>query len=111
MERRTKKALLSSLLVCPGTGHWILGQRGRGAALIGLTLAVVIWFMVRFIGLMLSFYDEILNGFMASGELLPPMDRISELHTSVYVQNWWLLLVILGLWVYSAWDIYPRKRG
>lgn len=111
MDPKTKRALLYSLLVCPGTGHWLLGRRGRGAALVAAAVVLVGWFGFRLVVMMIGFYNELMES-LYGGESLPDVGRLGSMHASIYVDNWWLLVAIGVIWVYGVWDIYPRKgRG
>ena len=112
MDKPTKRALLYSVLVCPGTGHWMLGRRRRGVVLIASAGGLVAWFCYRLIMLMLRYYDEMMDTFMTTGEVFPDVTRISQMHTGIYLENWWLIVAILAVWGFGVWDIYPRKlRG
>ncbi len=109
MDKPTKRALLYSLLVCPGAGHWMMGRRGRGAVLVALATGLVALFCYRLIALMLRFYDEMMDIFVRTGEVFPDVTRIRQMHSGIYVENWWVILAILAVWTYGVWDIYPRK--
>lgn len=109
MDRETKRALLYSALVCPGMGHWMLGRRGRGAALVAAVVGLVVVFGYRLFTMMLRFYDEIMDAFVVSGELFPDLGRVNEMHASIYLDNWWIILAILLAWAFGVYDIYPRK--
>jgi len=113
MDKPTKRALLYSALVGPGTGHWLLGQRGKGVVLMGAFLGLTVLFCYRLFTMMVSFYDEMMDTFATTGEVFPDVTAIQEIHSSIYIENWWLILGVLALWAYGVWDIYPsaRKRG
>jgi len=110
MDKPTKRALLYAALVCPGTGHWLLGQRGKGVGLMGAFLGLTVLFCYRLFTMMVRFYDEMMDIFATTGEVFPDVTTIQEMHSSIYIENWWLILGVLALWAYGVWDIYPRKR-
>ncbi len=111
MEKRTKRALLYSALVCPGIGHWQLGRRGRAVGLVVAFSALIGLFLYRLIMTMIRMYNELMEIFAATGEVLPDVDSINEMHLSIYIDNWWLILAILAVWGFGVWDIYPRKKA
>jgi uncharacterized membrane protein YeaQ/YmgE (transglycosylase-associated protein family) len=109
MDKRTKKALLLSALACPGLGHWMLGQKQRGAVLVAVFAGLVGWFCVRLFLTVIRLYQEMTAMLTMSGDAMPDTASINEMHLSIYVDNWWLIGAILLLWAYGLWDIYPRK--
>jgi hypothetical protein len=109
MDPKTKRALLYSALVCPGMGHWMLGRRVWGGVLVVVMVGLVVWFAWRLFTIMVSFYDEIMDAFVSSGELFPDLGRVNEMHASIYLENWWLIVAIMLVWAFGVWDIYPRK--
>jgi hypothetical protein len=111
MDKRTKKALLYSALASPGLGHWMLGRRKRGALLVLGFGGLVGLFCVRLALTMVRYYDEMMEIFAATGEVMPDASRIHEMHLSIYLDNGLLIGAILGLWVFGIWDIYPRRGG
>ena len=111
MDRATKRALLYAALVCPGMGHWLLGRRRRGVVLVAIFAGLVALFCYRLVTMGVRCYDEMMDVFAATGEVFPDVTRISEMHTGIYVDNWWLILAILLTWGFGVWDIYPRKKG
>jgi hypothetical protein len=99
-RRRRRRAALFSGLVFPGAGQWMLGRRRRalliivGVCALVLILAVRIWLLVY-------------HGLVPDGDILNmriTAELIRGLHRRAYVENWPLLLAIVGLWIYSIRD-------
>lgn len=105
----TRRAMFYSGLIMPGLGQWVLGQRKKGALIMVGVLALL---FILFIRIELLFY----HGFFPSGifdfdhlELSPTMIR--DLNHQAYVQNWWLLVLIIALWLGSVWDAWRTGKA
>ena len=109
MKVSTRAALLSGL-VLPGLGQYHNGQRAKGLGLMAGTIVPVLILAGRIFFLVYRALrvPEIL-------ERLPwsvTPELLSRLHHQAYSQNWWLLLLIVALWLYSIMDAYRvAKKG
>ena len=111
MDPDTKRALLLSALVCPGLGQWKVGKRGLGALFMVWAVAGVFLLAWRIFVLLRGYYYEMTAALMDTGGMLPDMSSFHEIHTQVYVTNWWVILAIAVVWIWSVWDLYPSERG
>lgn len=111
MDRDTKRALLASALVCPGLGQWRVGKRGLGAAMMAWAVAFVFLLAWRIFVLLRGYYLELTNEMLETGAMVPDLSSFNEIHAQVYITNWWVILAIVVVWIWSVWDLYPRKKG
>jgi hypothetical protein len=103
---RTKKnALIISLCVLPGMGHWFLGMRNLGGIIAASSLVALLYPLAQF---MLTFRTDV-EMTVAGGaqpELLAAL-------TTAWASDGGLLLgglvLVLGLWAISALDLIRRK--
>jgi hypothetical protein len=111
MDKKLKRALIYSALGAPGIGHWMMGQRAKGAALITASLALVAVFIYRLVHVMVAMFDA-LNADLyeaASGGLGPTAVR--SVQSRIYLDLWWVILLLLALYGYGIFDLYRlRKR-
>ena len=110
MDPDTKRALLRSALVCPGLGQWKVGKRGLGAAVMAWTVGFFVLFGWRLFVLLRGFYLDMTSVLLADPELVPDLSSFHEIHLEIYIANWWVILAIAVAWVWSVWDLYPRKK-
>jgi TM2 domain-containing membrane protein YozV len=115
MKVSTRAALLSGLIL-PGLGQHYNGQRLKGVSIMAATVLLVGALGWRIFSLLYRALSapEIMDRLPFS--LTPQI--IARLHQQAYVQNWWLLLLIAGLWIFSIADAYrgagkrePRPVG
>jgi hypothetical protein len=96
----TNRGMFYSGLVFPGLGEWVLGRRTRGALLMAWELLLVLALALRVWVLVYNTLSEPLSHFQ-----LPP-ELLAQVHKQLYVENWWLLVFIFGLWIASIIDAY-----
>ncbi len=111
MDPEIKRALLLSALVCPGLGQWKLGKRGLGAAFMAWATAGVVLLGWRIYVLLSGFYYEMTAELMDTGGYLPDPSSFQDVHTEIYVSNWWVILAISVVWIWSVVDLYPRNKS
>lgn len=96
----TRRAALLSGLVFPGIGQWMLGDKKKAVSIVLSELFLVPFLMYRIFYL-------VYNTLVPSGDItqmkIDP-DLIQKIHRMAYVDNWWLLAIILGIWIYSIVD-------
>ena len=100
---RRRAALLSGL-VMPGVGQWLLGRRRLGAAIIVAVLFLVALMAIRIFLL-------VYHGLVPDGDMLNmriTADLIRDIHRRAYVENWPILVAIIGAWAWSIWDALRR---
>lgn len=111
MDAKLKRALIYSALGIPGLGHWMMGQRAKGVALVAVSLGVVALFMFRLVRVMVALLDA-LNADLyeaASGGMGPTAVR--SVQSRIYLDLWWVILLLLALYAYGIFDLYRlRKR-
>jgi len=107
MEAPTRAALLSGL-VLPGLGQYANGQRPKGVSIMAATVVLVGVMGWRIFSLVYHalWTPEVLDRFPLS--VTPQL--LERLHRQAYAQNWWLLLLIIGLWLFSIGDAYRAAK-
>lgn len=111
MQSEIRAALFSGLL-WPGLGQYLNGQRRKtlvimtGFGILALVLAGRIFGLV---------YQQ-LFGAVGSNSLvlIPASSVLAEIHHRAYAENWWLVVLLAGVWLYSIIDAYwvaRRRRG
>lgn len=102
----TRRAVLFSGLVFPGMGQWLLGRRVK-AVLIGF------WIVLLLLALMARIFVLVSDAIMPGGDIimldLSPA-TLSAVHHQAYVDNWWLLVIIAAIWIYSMVDAYLEGK-
>jgi NADH:ubiquinone oxidoreductase subunit 6 (subunit J) len=109
-RRRALAAALLSALVCPGFGQWKNEERWKGALLIAVSLALVIWIALRFAVIALTSVPSDLMPWeiertttIAQGLV---HDHIGEFSGLIVV----LVVVWLGS-IVDAWIVGSRLEG
>ncbi|MFH1465152.1 MAG: hypothetical protein ABIO70_12270 [Pseudomonadota bacterium] len=111
MDRKLKRALIYSALGAPGMGHWIMGMRARGAALMAATTGMLVLFGYRLIKLMSALYAALLADLYESGSGVMGPTAVRDIQGRIYLDLWWIILVIMVLYAYGIFDLYRlRKR-
>ena len=107
MKVSTRAALLSGLIL-PGWGQYYNGQRRKGVSIMAATVVLVGALGWRIFSLVFHSLrvPEVLDRLPWS--LTPQL--LERLHRQAYVQNWWLLLLIIGLWLFSIGDAYRAAK-
>ena len=100
--RLTRRAALLSGLILPGLGQWLLGRRVKGCLTMLVFTALVVLLGAR---IFLLVHEAMFGGAMSAGG-----DWIAELHRRAYAENWWLLLPVLAIWVWSVIDAVRTGR-
>ena len=97
--------MLYSGLVFPGVGQWILGQR-RKAVLIVVWITLLV--AALFVRLFVLVYDML---YPSLSQFQLPPELLSEVHKQAYLDNWWLLLLIIAIWIGSVVDAYVTGKS
>jgi hypothetical protein len=111
MDKKLKRALIYSAVVAPGIGHWMMGQRAKGAALISASIALVAVFLYRLARVMTAMFAA-LNADLyeaAAGGSAPTAMRAVQ--SRFYLDLSWVILLLLALYGFGIFDLYRlRKR-
>ena len=110
MDKKLKRALLYSALGAPGIGHWMVGQRVKGAALVTASLGLVVVFIYRLVHVMVALFDA-LNADLyeaAAGGLGP--SAVRSVQSRIYLDLWWVILLLLVLYGYGIFDLYRQRE-
>jgi uncharacterized membrane protein len=98
--KASNRGMFYSGVVLPGLGQWVLGRKLRGAVIIAWVLGLLLALFLRIFFLVYNtLYGPIMN-FQLTPEL------ISKVHKQAYVENWWILAIILAIWIWSIVDAY-----
>ncbi|GEM_PF-991893 len=107
MKIATRAALYSGL-VLPGLGQIYTGKRKKGYAIAGAVISLIAWLGVRIFRLVyhVLITDE---GFE---NLIFYLDEktLATIHRMAYRQNLWLVILIVGLWLYSTLDAHRTGK-
>lgn len=94
-------------LVMPGLGQWTLGRKLRGGLMMAWVVLLLIAMAVRISALVNAAMPEYLEPSM----VVPVFKEVFELtHRQAYVDNWWLFLPLVIIWIGSAVDAYFLTR-
>ena len=94
------RGMFYSGVVFPGLGQWVLGRRLRAALIVIWELFLALALFLRLWVLVSNTLSEPLSRFE-----LPP-ELLAQVHKQAYVENWWLLALILAIWIWSIVDAY-----
>ncbi|HUT52551.1 MAG TPA: hypothetical protein VM658_04115 [bacterium] len=96
----SNRAMFYSGLVFPGLGQWVMGRRLRALLIVAWELLLLFALFIRLFVLVYNTLYEPISNFQ-----LPP-DLIAQVHKQAYVENWWLLALILAIWIWSVIDAW-----
>jgi hypothetical protein len=98
--KASNRGMLYSGLIFPGLGQWVLGRRLRGALIIAWELGLLLALLLRIWVLVYDTLFEPLSHFQI------PFDLISQVIKRAHTENWWVLVLILAIWIWSIADAY-----
>lgn len=98
--------MLFSGLVFPGLGQWTLGERKKGGLIMAALILLVLVLAVR---VFLVVYHGLLpEGGLSQVRLGP--EEIADIHHRAWLENWWLMVLIGGIWLGSIWDAWRTGK-
>ncbi len=104
--RGARKAVFYSALVLPGLGQWVLGKRVWGALFMVIVIGLVLWLAARIFALV--YVSMVPSGDLSRMRINP--ETVSQVHREAYLQNWWLLMLIAVIWIWSIVDALMARR-
>ncbi len=106
-KRSSKTAIMLSLLVLPGAGHWYLGRKRSGSFFAAVTITALLYPLVRF---MRTFRDIIESSIgNESAPNFPAM--LSQAWTADGSIILWGLGLMMAIWLIAVLDVLRRTTN
>lgn len=107
--RSRRAALVLSLSILPGLGHWYLGRRNLGALIGTITLLVFLYPLYRFTGTTTAMLEEQ----MAAGSTevwATTWDAMQAAWQQEATIIYWGLGLLAACWLGAALDLWRRRN-
>jgi hypothetical protein len=104
--KTSTKAILLSLLLCPGAGHFVARRPGRGCAFIAIVALALVVVMRQVMQQVHVIADEIQSGAIP----LDPLAILDAVHRASFDQAQMGVYVLVACWVVAAIDAYRCAR-